>query len=300
MLDPNAILIECRVEYAVGSAIILLRFFARWKIAGWRGFYWDDFFAFSSWVFFTMIYAMEQREALPPATRKSMREGAKAILKGCIIILFLRFTRDTPLYRYVQIIGGVSIAACIAALITQTTHCLPMKRNWQILPDPGKECSAGVVINIVIAVGNVLVDALLLVVPLWMLKDSHIRLWRKIRIVFLLSLGLFVMGMATARCILSIGTSVQVALASVWAQREAIVSIFAVNAPVINGLFRAETWATRKHTSDYSSKNSRTYPNPLHKKKKSGFEIYKMTDFETKMSDMETTRAESIVDGAVL
>lgn len=138
---------------------------------------------------------------------------------------------------------------------------------------------------------------------------------RKIRIVFLLSLGLFVMGMATARCILSIGTSVQVALASVWAQREAvssnsclqsalkysnrsrqIVSIFAVNAPVINGLFRAETWATRKHTSDYSSKNSRTYPNPLHKKKKSGFEIYKMTDFETKMSDMETTRAESIVE----
>lgn len=123
------------------------------------------------------------------------------------------------------------------------------------------------------------------------------------------------MGMATARCILSIGTSVQVALASVWAQREAvssnsflrlissysdvspkIVSIFAVNAPVINGLFRAETWATRKCTSDYSSKNSRTYSNTLHKKKKSGFEIYRMTDFETKMSDMEATRAESIVE----
>lgn len=58
MPDPSAILIECRVEYAIGSAIILLRFFARWKIAGRRGFYWDDFFAFSSWVFFTMIYAM--------------------------------------------------------------------------------------------------------------------------------------------------------------------------------------------------------------------------------------------------
>lgn len=45
---------------------------------------------------------------------------------------------------------------------------------------------------------------------------------RKIRITFLLSLGLFVMGMATARCILSIGTSVEVALASVWAQREIV------------------------------------------------------------------------------
>lgn len=47
----------------------------------------------------------EQREALPPAMRKSMREGAKAMfasfyfliflvwsLKGCLISLFLRFT----------------------------------------------------------------------------------------------------------------------------------------------------------------------------------------------------------------
>jgi len=53
-------------------------------------------------------------------------------------------------------VAGISVAACIAAIITQTTHCLPLKRNWQILPDPGKECSAGIVINIVIAVGNVL------------------------------------------------------------------------------------------------------------------------------------------------
>ena len=47
-------------------------------------------------------------------------------------------------------------------------------------------------------------------------------LFRKIKIGFLLSLGVFVMGMAIARCILSIRSSVQVALASVWAQREAV------------------------------------------------------------------------------
>jgi hypothetical protein len=45
---------------------------------------------------------------------------------------------------------------------------------------------------------------------------------RKTRIVFLLSLGLFVMGMATARCILSIGSAVEVALSSEWATREAV------------------------------------------------------------------------------
>jgi hypothetical protein len=139
MSDPNATLIECRVEYALGSSIIAARFFTRWKTLGWRGLYWDDFFAFCSWVFFTLIYVMveylsestiavnstsrfltdttsgimgapiamsqEQREALPPAMRKSMREGAKGMfasfyfliflvwsLKGSLIILFLRLT----------------------------------------------------------------------------------------------------------------------------------------------------------------------------------------------------------------
>jgi hypothetical protein len=110
----------------------------------------------------------------------------------------------------------------VTAVITQFTHCLPLQHNWQILPDPGKECSAGIIINIVIAVGNVLVDAMLLVVPTLMLKDAHISLWRKVRIGFLLSLGVFVMAMAIARCILSIGNSAQVAQASVWAQREAV------------------------------------------------------------------------------
>jgi hypothetical protein len=50
---------------------------------------------------------------------------------------------------------------------------------------------------------------------------ANVRI-RKIKIGFLLSLGVFVMGMAIARCILSIGSSVQVALASVWTQREAV------------------------------------------------------------------------------
>ncbi|KAF2016212.1 hypothetical protein BU24DRAFT_462393 [Aaosphaeria arxii CBS 175.79] len=315
------IAIECRAEYGVGTCIILLRFFTRCKTVGWRNLYWDDFFAFTAWVFFTLIYAMveflgvvgapiamtqEQREALPDAMKKSFREGAKGMfasfyfliflvwsLKGTLIFLFLHLTKNTKMHRYVQAVGVVSIVCCVAALITQTTHCLPLKRNWQILPDPGKECSAGIIINIVIAIGNVLVDCLLLVVPIKMLKDAHMSLWRKARIMFLLSLGLFVIGMAIARCILSIGTSVQVALASVWAQREALVSIFAVNAPVLNTLFKRETWTTQKSNSKYSNGyasnggHSKGNDSTLGPKKHDHIEIYKMTDIET--SSREST-----------
>jgi hypothetical protein len=128
------------------------------------------------------------------------------------------------------------------------------------------------------------------------------------------------MGMAIARCILSIGTSVQVALSSVWAQREAVrlslltchialrvylttskqvVSIFAVNAPVINSLFRAETWKTRHYSSSYEPKDSnrsRSNTGTFGKKKKTGFEIYKMTDIETTMTDFETSSKESTTE----
>lgn len=50
--------IECRAEYAVGTAIFALRWFARRKTTGFKGYIWDEAFAFTAWTFFTLIYAM--------------------------------------------------------------------------------------------------------------------------------------------------------------------------------------------------------------------------------------------------
>lgn len=81
---------------------------------------------------------------------------------------------------------------------------------------------------------------------------------------------------------------------------EQIVSIFAVNAPVINSLFKAETWKTRHSSDGYvskESKRSRSNTGTLEKvEKKTGFEIYKMTDIETKMTDFETSSKESTTE----
>jgi hypothetical protein len=130
--------------------------------------------------------------------------------------------KNMPVRRYVWATTGTSVVYFVATFITQFVHCLPLEHNWQILPDPGKECLAGVIINTVIAVGNVWVDGLLLVVTTLMLKDARISTWRKMRIGFLLYFGSFVMAMTMAitRCILSIRSSAQVAQASTWAQRE--------------------------------------------------------------------------------
>lgn len=52
------------------------------------------------------------------------------------------YCRDSlSLYRYVTVVAWVSVVFCVAAVFTQTIHCLPLEKNWQIVPDPGSECS---------------------------------------------------------------------------------------------------------------------------------------------------------------
>lgn len=111
----------------------------------------------------------EQREALPDSMKVSMREGAKGMfasffflimivwsLKGCLIMLFFRLayvrsflllptvvntlnSKGTRLHTYVIVVAAISAVSCTVAIVTQFAHCLPLHRNWQILPDPGSK-----------------------------------------------------------------------------------------------------------------------------------------------------------------
>lgn len=62
----------------------------------------------------------------------------------------------------------------------------------------------------------------------------------------LLSLGLVCIGMALARCILTVTDPATYNTSSLWAQREAIVAIVVVNAPVLVSLFHRTTWSSPK------------------------------------------------------
>ncbi|KAG9253822.1 uncharacterized protein F5Z01DRAFT_737190 [Emericellopsis atlantica] len=230
-------LIESRAEYAIGSLILATRWLLRLKTLGIRGWHWDDWFSVSVFVWHSALFAMveylavvgaplgftqEMREALTPEMRVQLEKGGQG--HAVLIAFFLQLTRRTRMHTYVWATAGVAGACFIAACLTTFLHCLPIRRNWQILPDPSFECSAGVAQNIAIAAGNVLVDALLLVVPVRILRDVPLILWRRVGIIFLLSLGLFVMAMAVARCILSVDNGPGVAQSSVWVFREALVT----------------------------------------------------------------------------
>jgi hypothetical protein len=108
----------------------------------------------------------------------ALRSSIQQFLAGSCPIVSRILIRDnrksTCLRTYVWAVAGISVACFGAAVIAQFTYYLSLYYyNRQILRDPGKDLSAGIVINIVIVVSDVLVDALLLVVPTLVLKDAQ-------------------------------------------------------------------------------------------------------------------------------
>lgn len=304
---------------------------------GFKKWSWDDYFSISAWLWFTILLAMveylatvgaaagmtsAQRAALPPPMVESFKKGGKAMyasfycfiafvwsLKGCLLGFYYRLTQGLKYHRYIVIVAALAFVSFVGAVLTQVLHCLPTHKNWQVVPNPGLECSAAINTNIAIATGNVTTDAMLLIMPFFLLKDTKISMWRKIKIGFLLSLGLFVIAMSLVRCILTIDNPATVNASSIWAMREGLVAIFAVNAPILNALFKTETWSGRPGTamntygSGYGSRSRSKGSIMLSSggdlesqpvNKKAG--IYKMMEIET--SSKESTK--ELVDERVV
>lgn len=41
-------------------------------------------------------------------------------------------------YRYIKVVAIFAFVCFVAAIVTTAAHCLPVKRNWQVIPDPGR------------------------------------------------------------------------------------------------------------------------------------------------------------------
>ncbi|OAL37976.1 hypothetical protein AYO20_02809 [Fonsecaea nubica] len=306
-----ALLIEARCEYCVSIFILLLRWFVRFKLRQW---YWDDLFAVGVAITLSSLLAAlellsqkgapagltaEARQQLPSELVVQLESGAKLMyaafylyaaaiwcLKGCMVVFYLRLTDGLRLKRFIWGVAALSIAFFFAAIITLLAHCIPISHNWQVLPDPGAECSDGYNINIVVASGNFTTDFLLLLTPVMMLRKVQIPLWRKIRIGFLLSLGGVVMAFTLLRCILTIYSPRTINQSSIWAMRELLVAVFAVNAPILNSLFRRNTWTGSFPSSSKNTKSSQMLGSGVDEPRDRGSsrDIYKMTDIEVKDS----------------
>ena len=62
-------------------------------------------------------------------------------LKACMLFFFGRLTSGLRMQTYVRYMSVVLVLSYIAVFITISCGCFPIQRNWQVLPNPGSECT---------------------------------------------------------------------------------------------------------------------------------------------------------------
>ncbi|KAF6829305.1 hypothetical protein CMUS01_08225 [Colletotrichum musicola] len=162
--------------------------------------------------------------------------------KAAMCTFYVRLTEGLQNYRKRILAGFILIGATwVAVFLAIIFSCFPMRKNWQIYPDPGNLCQPAISkVNILVTVIlNVITDLYLLSIPIPMLWASKLPMRKKLGLIVLFSGGIFVTMAGILRCILIISDPVNGAQqAGSWAVRETFVAIVTTNVPMIFPLVR--------------------------------------------------------------
>ncbi|KKA25460.1 hypothetical protein T310_0484 [Rasamsonia emersonii CBS 393.64] len=255
--------VESFTLMSLGLVIILIRIYVRWTQVGPANFQLDDYLMPLAGMVFTgetvaaylvgakfngltnSYMTPEQRAALSPDSKEYYDRvwGSKIqvigwslyacilwLIKFCVAIFYSRLTTgllhfETRVRISYVLLGVTYIAVALSILL----GCQPMRKYWQINPDPGNLCQPTIskLYVLIVVIPNVLTDLYLLSIPL------------PITLMALFSGAAFVImaGIIRAVVILKSGPDGAVA-GSQWACRETFVSIVVSNLPIIQPLIR--------------------------------------------------------------
>ncbi|KAK8097942.1 uncharacterized protein PG998_013428 [Apiospora kogelbergensis] len=260
---------EAWTEYAIGAVVLFLRYFARWRSVGFSKWQGDDVFAVLSLVFWTAELCMleligengtnigitdEMGAKLTPEEAGKLELGSKYLLagwccyvtliwclKGTMLCFFHRVTEGLRLQRVVKVISVLCVLAYIVMLAVILGHCQPVRKNWQVYPNPG----ALAVVRFSFTHANVAffsTDALIVATPIPLLWKVKLTSGRKIAVGLLLCSGIFIMIATILRCVMSLHDIQGINVSTIWAIRETFIGIIAVNAAAIKPLFSHSKW----------------------------------------------------------
>ncbi|KAI0170231.1 hypothetical protein BJ166DRAFT_190729 [Pestalotiopsis sp. NC0098] len=291
--DATTALNEVFILLGIGLAIILLRLYARWEAVGFSRWEADDYLMILVMGAYSTESALayqvvanydglanngmtdQQRADLSPDSDEyRMRVGGSKTqipgwimyvlvlwaIKAALCTFFLRLTERLGNYRMRINIGFVLITVTwVIVTVCIIAGCGPIQKNWQINPNPGLNCQpASSRINVFVTLGlNVATDIYLLTIPVPMLWNAKIPLWKKLGLILLFSGGIFVTMAGILRCVLILANDVTGAQdGSAWAVRETFVAVVTSNVPLIFPLVRR--WVGNTLGSFSSRKDSRS------------------------------------------
>ncbi|KAG8159890.1 hypothetical protein KVR01_010527 [Diaporthe batatas] len=291
--------VEWIVYLVIILVITALRTYARASIPGRSGFGWDDYLVWIAVVWYVILTAEvyvigvtavgiandsmtdEYRARLakdgPESQEFRLRVlGSKVqlaawisyslvlwLLKGSLLCFFVvRLTEGINGARTRAWIGTVLLVATwVSIVVTVLASCRPLNKMWQIFPDPGAVCYAGVspvLIGVTLA-GNILTDVYLISIPVPALLRASLGRVQKVSLVSLFSCSSLITAMAIVRVVVIVVNSNSNGDGA-WALRECFVGMVTTNMAPIIPLFRKwlSPWLGRLESSSDGNTNQGT------------------------------------------
>ncbi|KAK7992954.1 hypothetical protein PG988_001748 [Apiospora saccharicola] len=213
---------EVWVEYAIGISALVIRVFSRCKIlVGWQ---WqvDDYLAVLAIALFTQ--ARDDAEA-----------GAKWLfagwyiyvsmiwsLKGIMLAFFSRLTEKLPEAQLVKRVSVICLAAYVATIAVITDHCRPIRKQWQIYPYAGDDCTQNITKYYALVTTNVVTDLLIIYIPLPLLWRLRTTMTHKLKFGIMFCAGGFIIICTILRCVICLRQPERLDLGLNWSIRETV------------------------------------------------------------------------------
>ncbi|KAL4791241.1 hypothetical protein BDV19DRAFT_393352 [Aspergillus venezuelensis] len=255
---PHQLLVEAVVFWSIGVAIYIGRIAARCiSNGGIRHLQVDDYIMTLTFAVYTTLLilirvsaeyatnlfpASQEEEILSnPDDVRARIYGSKIVIgleqcmllstwgvKTCLVAMYWKLTHRLPWHIFVQILAGYVALGFIAIEITYfAVYCRPFSQYWAV-PVDNPQCATYQHYSITQAVFNLSSDACMLVIPIPLLKGAQMSIRKKILLISVLGLGVFVMIAAILNKYFNFA-SPDTTLYQLWYIREASTAIYVAN-----------------------------------------------------------------------
>ncbi|KAE8375713.1 hypothetical protein BDV26DRAFT_294723 [Aspergillus bertholletiae] len=149
-------------------------------------------------------------------------------VKTCLVAMYWKLTKMLSWHLFVKILAGYVLFGFIVIEITYfAVYCRPFSEYWAI-PPSNPQCATYQHYSITQAVFNLSSDACMLAIPIPLLKGAQMSLRKKILLVSVLGLGVFVMIAAILNKYFNFHSPLTTTY-QIWYIREASTAIYVAN-----------------------------------------------------------------------
>lgn len=183
-------------------------------------------------------------------------------VKSCMLILYYRMTNGLRINLYVRALAVYVAVGLIVILITYYgVYCRPFSQYWA-MPVQNMQCATYQHYSITQAVFNISSDAAMLAIPIPLLIKAQITMRKKILLMCVMSLGVFVIIAAILNKYFNFASPLTTTY-QIWYIREASTAIYVANLmcwwPLLRKLFGFRAFQQSSSYRRYGASSSRRF-----------------------------------------